>query len=143
MIGKFFQTTPPRSSAGLLSKPHGEVDRPTNTKNGTSLRKIIPSSRIGPINEINRFSKEGSAGFGVEVPNTSNPELLICVIVCTEVQNCRQIAAINTVILTEKSSNETSEGSGKVGAQNVSLKAKGNLEHEQLPLQDIIWSVVQ
>ena len=90
------------------------------------------------------FSKEGSAGFGVEVPNTSNPEILICVNACTEeVQNCRQIAAINTVILTEKSSNETSEGSGKVGAQNVSLKAKGNVEHEQLPIQNIIWSIVQ
>ena len=73
---------------------------------------------------------------GVKVQSTSNPEIFIWVNTSTEeVQNCRQIAAMNTVILTENQSNETSEGTGKFVAQHVTLKAKGNLVHVQQPIQ--------
>ena len=66
--------------------------------------------------------------------------MLFWVNACTgEVRNCRQIAAMCTVFLPENQSNETSEGSGKPVAQNVTLMAKGNLEHEQPPIQGISW----
>ena len=140
---EFLQTRPPRNSAGLLSIPCGEADSPTSVEGGRILQRTNPRSRIGPIKEIHVFNKEGSSGTDVKVPSTSNPELLIWVNVCTEeVHNCRQIAAIKTVILTENQSNETSEGSGKLVAQNVKLIAKGNLEHEQPPIQGRSWSVV-
>ena len=72
------------------------------------------------------FNKEGSAGLDVKVPSTSQPVILVWVNARTEeVQNCRQIAATNTVILRENQSNETSEGSGEPVAQNVTLTAKG------------------
>ena len=96
-----------------------------------------------PIKERHIFNKEGSACIDVKVPSTSDPEILIWVDARTEeFQNCRQIAAINTVILTEHQSNQTSQGSGKPVAQNVTLKAKGNFEHEQPPIQGRSWSIV-
>ena len=58
--------------------------------------------------ELNMFNKEGSAGIDVKVPSTDNPEKVIWVIACTEeVQCCRQIAAINTVMVMENQNNET------------------------------------
>ena len=74
------------------------------------------------------FNKEGSAGIDVKVPSTSNREKLIWEHPRTEeVQKCRQIAAISTVILMEKKlCNETSEGSGKLVAQNVTWIAYGD-----------------
>ena len=88
------------------------------------------------------LNKEGSAGIDVKVPSTSNLEILTWVNACTEeVQHCRQIAAIKTVILTENQSHETLEGSGKLVAHNVKLKAKGILEHEQPPIQGRSWSI--
>ena len=79
----------------------------------------------------------------MKVPNTSNHEILMWVNAGTEeLQNCRQIAAVNTVILTENRNNETSEGSGEHEAQGVTLIAKGAIEQEHLPIQERSWSVV-
>ena len=48
------------------------------------------------------FSTEGSSDIDVKVPSTSNCEILIWVHARTEeVQHCRQIVAINTVIVIE------------------------------------------
>ena len=103
----------------------------------------IPGSITGAIEEIFMFNKEGSSGIDVKVPSTYDHEILTWVNACTEeVQTCLQIAAINTVILTENHSNETSEGSGEPAAQKVTLKAKGNFEHEQPPNQGTVWSIV-
>ena len=86
------------------------------------------------------FNKAGSGGIDGKVPSTSNPEILTWVNLRTEeVQNCRQIAAINTVILSENQSNETSQGLGKLA---VKVTAKGILEHEQPPIQGRSWSIV-
>ena len=140
---EFLQTRALRNSAGLLVIPCGEADRPTSVEGGRILQRTNPGSRIGPIKETRVFNKEGSAGIDVKVESISNPEILIWVNACTEeVQNCREIAAIKTLILTENRSNETSEGSGKLVAQNVKLQAKGNLEHEQPPIQGRSWSMV-
>ena len=58
------------------------------------------------------FNKERNVGIDVKVPSTIDHEMLLWVNTCTEeVQNCRQIAAINAGI------------------------AQGNLEHEQQPIQ--------
>ena len=59
-----------------------------------------------------------------------------------QVQNCNQIAAINTVSLVENQNNETSEGSGEPAAHGVTLIAKGDLEQEHLPSQERSWSIV-
>ena len=76
------------------------------------------------------------------VSSTSNPQILVWLNACTEeVQNCRQIAAIGTVIQTDYQYKETSEGSGEPVAQGVTL-TKGNLEHENLPLQGRSRSIV-
>ena len=49
----------------------------------------------------------------MKVPSTSGPEILIWANARTEeVENCRQIAAVNTVILKEHQNNETSGSSG-------------------------------
>ena len=59
-------------------------------------------------NQRNVFNKEGSSSIDVEVPSTNDPEMLVWVSSFTdEVQNGRQIAAINTVILKGNQSNET------------------------------------
>ena len=106
--------------------PCGEADRPTSVEGGRILQRTSPRSRIGPIKEIHVFNKEGSSGTDVKVPSISNPEILIWVNVCTEeVHNCRQIAAIKTLILTENQSTETSGGSGKLVAQNVKVDSEG------------------
>ena len=130
---------------GLHSIPCGEADRPTSVEGGGILQGIFSGSRMRPIKEIHIFNKEGSECIDLKVPSTSDPEILIWVDARTEeVQNCRQIAAIKTVILTEHQSNQTSEGSGKLVAQSVKLKAKGNLEHEheQQPIPGRSWSAV-
>ena len=78
------------------------------------------------------FNREGSAGNDVQVPRTSDPEILIWVNACSEeAQTCRQIEAINPVTLTENQSNETSEGSGQPVTQDVTLTARENFEHER------------
>ena len=53
-----------------------------------------------------------------------------------------QIAAINTVILIENKNNERSESPGEPVAKEITLIAKGDLEQEQLPIQDKSWSFV-
>ena len=78
----------------------------------------------------------------MKVPSTNNSELSVWVHSCTdEVQNCRQIAATNTVILKEYQNDETSESSGKRAAKGVTFKAKGDLEQEHQPIHNIIWSI--
>ena len=78
----------------------------------------------------------------MKVPSASTPEILIWVSACTEeVQKCRQIAAINTVILTDNQNDETSEGSGEPVSQGVTLIAKEDLEQEHLPIQGTNWSI--
>ena len=125
-IGELLQTRPARNSAGLLSIPCVEVDRPTSVEGGQLLRRIRSKSTIGPIKEINVFNKEGSAGTDVRVPSTSNPEILTWFNACTEeVQNCRQIAAISRVILTGNQSNETSKGSGKPCSTECHIDSQG------------------
>ena len=114
-ISEFLQVRPARDSAGLLSISCGEADRPTCVGGGQVLRRIILGSRLGPVKERNIFKQEGSSGIDVKVPSTNDPEISIWVHACTdEVQNCRQIAAIKTIILTENPSNETSEASGNL-----------------------------
>ena len=76
---KFLQTRPPRNSAGLLSIPCGEADRPTSVEGGRRLQRTHPGSRSGPIKEMHVFNKEGSCGTDVKVPSTSNRESLIWV----------------------------------------------------------------
>ena len=95
------------------------------------------------MKEIHICNKEGSAGTDGKVPTKSKPEILTWVHARTEeVQNSHQIAAINTVILTENLSNETSEGSGKPVAKNGTLIVKGHLEYEHPPIQGRSWSLV-
>ena len=125
-IGEFLQPKPARNSAGMLSTPCGDFDRPTSVEGGQLLRRICPRSRSGPINEIIVFNKEGSEGINVKVQSTSNPEILIWFNACTEeVQNCRQIAAISWVVLTENQSNETSKGSGKPCSTECHIDSQG------------------
>ena len=120
----------------MLSIPCGEADKPTCVEGGQLLRRIIHGTRIGPIKELNIFNKKRNVGIDLKVPSTSDPELLIWVNSCTDdVQNCRRIAAVNTVILRENQNNEISEGSGEVVTQGVTLIAKGGPEHEHLPIQ--------
>ena len=77
------------------------------------FEESFPEAEVG--RSKNFFNKEGSVGIDVKVPRTSNLERLISVNACAEeVQNCRQITAINTVILTERQSNETSEAQGNL-----------------------------
>ena len=47
----------------------------------------------------------------------------------TKFKSCRQIAAIQTVILTENQNSELSEGSGEDAAQGVTMIAKRDFEH--------------
>ena len=139
-IGDFFQTKLARNSAGVLSIPCWEADRPTGIERGRILRRIYPGSRIGPIKEINLFSKEWSSGIDVKVPSMSNSEILIWVNAwAEEVPHCRQIAAINAFILIENQNNEASE---ELVAKGVTLIAKGDLEQEHLPSLKSSWSIV-
>ena len=79
----------------------------------------------------------------MKVPGTENLEILVWVNACTnEVQHCRQIVAINTVILKENPDNETSTSSGKLAARDVAWEAKEDLEQEPQSLMKIIWSIV-
>ena len=69
--------------------------------------------------------------------------MLVWVSACTdEVQNSRQIAATNTVILRENPDNETPESSGQLAAKGVTLKAEGVFEQEPQPFHKRTWSVV-
>ena len=61
-IGELHQTRPARNSAGMLSIPCGEVDRPTSVEGGQLLRRISPRSRIGPIKERNIFQRRRKRG---------------------------------------------------------------------------------
>ena len=141
-IGEFLQTRPARNSAGMLSILCGEANKPISVEGGQKLRRISPAIRIGPIKKY-IFKQEGSAGINVKVPSTSKPEKLMKVNACTdEVQNGRQIAAINTVTLTENANNETVEGPGKPAAAGGTLIAKGDFQQEHLPIQRSTWSVV-
>ena len=106
----------------------GEVERPTSSKGGRLLRRVSLRSRVGPIAEIDIFATKGCSGIDVQVPSTANPELLVWTNACTdEVQNCRQIAATNTVIPKENPKNVTSESTGQPAARDVTLKARETL----------------
>ena len=116
---------------------HTLTNRPV-LKVDNYFEESVPEAELGRSNK-----QEGSAGTDVKVPSTSNFEILIWVNAFTdEVQHCRQIAAINTVILTENQNNETSEGPGEPVAPSVTLIAKGDLEQEHLPTQRQTWSIV-
>ena len=79
----------------------------------------------------------------MKVPSTENPVKLVWVNACTnEVQSCRQLAAINIVVLKENPDTEASARPGQLVAGNVTLEAKGDLEQEPQPLQRRIWSIV-
>ena len=121
-ILEFLQTRPPRNSAGLLSIPCGEADRPVRVEGGRILQRINPSSRIVPIKERHIFNKEGSAGLGIDVKvsSTSNLEILIW-------GNARTEEVQIVFIPTEHQSSETSEGSGELVAQNVKLIKRESL----------------
>ena len=128
-----------RNSSWKLWVPCG---RPTSVNGGRVLRRIGPGCRIGQSKKL-FFDMERCLGMDVKVPSTGNPETLVWVNACTdEVQNCRQIAAINTVIPTENKNGETSEDSREPVAQIVTLIAKGKIEHEQPPIHGRSWSVV-
>ena len=69
--------------------------------------------------------------------------MLVWVNACTnEVQNCRQIASIRTVILKGIPDSDSSASSGQHVAGNVTVKAKGDLAQELQPLKIRIWSVI-
>ena len=90
------------------------------------------------------FNKEGSAGIDVKVPSTNDREKLIWEHARTEeVQKCRQIAAISTVILMEKNyAMRRPKAQGNLWHRTSQWTANGNLEHEQPPIQGSIWSIV-
>ena len=78
----------------------------------------------------------------MKVPSTNDPEMLVWVSAFTdEVQNGRQIAAINTVILKGNQSNETPDSTGEPAAKGVTLNAKGDLEQDFLPVHERTWSM--
>ena len=134
-IGQYLQTRPAGNCSGMFCTPCGEVVRPTNSTNGRLLRRKIPRSKIRPIEEMTIFDTEGCSGIDVKVPSTENPEMLVWASACTnEVQNCRQIASTNTVVLTENPHNETPE-TGQLVAKGVTWKAEGDLELEPQPFQ--------
>ena len=113
-IGEFIQTRPARNSDGELSIPSGEAARPTSVEGGQVLRRIGLGSRIGPIEDISIFHKEGTLSIDVKVPSTSDREIPVWVNACTdEIQNCRQIAATDTVILIDDQINEASASCSK------------------------------
>ena len=127
----------------MLSSPCGEAERPTSVVGGKLRRRISPTSRIGPIKEIYIFNKEGSSGIDVKLPSAKHPEMLVWVSTLTdEVENCRQIAAISIVILKENQSNEKPDSTGEPATKGVTLKAKGDLEQEHLPIHERTWSGV-
>ena len=89
------------------------------------------------------FHDEGSSDIDFKVPSTSNLEISVWVNVCRDaMQNCRQIAATNTVILIDDQVNEASACSGKHAARDVTLTAKRNLEQGHLPIPEGSWSIV-
>ena len=55
----------------------------------------------------------------------------------TKFKSCRQIAAIQTVILTENQNSESSEGSGEDAAQGVTMIAKRDFEQVHLPIEGL------
>ena len=78
-----------------------------------------------------------------EILSNKAPAMLFWVNTCKdEVQNCRQIAAINTVILRDDQINEAPEISWEPAAKGVTLTAKRNLEQEHLPVHERMWSIV-
>ena len=102
-----------------------------------------PASKNGLIQELSVNDRRGCSGIDVKVPGTENLEILVWVNACTnEIQHCRQIVAINTVILKENPDNETSTSSGKLAARDVAWEAKEDLEQEPQSLMKIIWSIV-
>ena len=126
--------SPARNSSGKFCTPCGEVDRPTNSKDGRLLQRISPWGRTRPIWNKNILDTEGCSGIDANVPSTENPNMLLWVNACTdEVRNCRQMAVTNTIILNENPGKETSESSGQASAKGVTLKAEGDSEQETQP----------
>ena len=122
----------------------GEVDRRTNSGGRCILRRIRRWKQNWASQRNMFFDTERCSGFDVIVPSTENPpEKFVWVSACTnEVQNCRQIAAINTIILRENPDNEAPASSGQLAARNATVKAKKDLEQEFQPLKIRAWSVV-
>ena len=119
----------------LTDQPVLKVDK--------SSEETVQEPELGRPMEKLFFSKDGSSGIDVNVQSTSKPEMLVRVNACTdEVQNCRQVAETNTVILIESQNNETSESSGEHEAKSVTLTAKEDLEQEHLPIHERRWSFV-
>ena len=79
----------------------------------------------------------------VTVQSTSNLEMVVGVKACTdEVQNCRQIAAINSVMLIENQKQWDIRELREPCSKGVTLTAKGDFEQEHLPIQQRSWSIV-
>ena len=72
------------------------------------------------------FDKERCSGIDVKVPSAESLRCWFCV----------------TVIPKDYQNNETSESSGKPAARGVTLRAKGDLEQEHLPIHERSWSIV-
>ena len=111
-IGQFFltslQETVLECSAHfaemLTDEPAPQVD--------DYFEESVLEAKLGRSKRIDIFHNEGCWDIDVKVPNTSNSEILVWVSAGTdEIQNCRQIAAINKVILKENQKNETPESS--------------------------------
>ena len=70
-------------------------------------------NKFWPIKEAEHVIQVGCSGLDVKVPSTSDPGMLVCVNACRDdVQNCRQIAAIKTVILIGNENNGHSKSQG-------------------------------
>ena len=76
----------------------------------------------------------GCSGIDVKVPSTENAANLVWVTArADQVQNCRQIAATDSVTLKEDEIHKTSESSVQPAAQGFTFEAKGDLEQEPQP----------
>ena len=77
-----------------------------------------------------------------KVPSTFNFEISVWVNACRDaMQNCRRIAATNTVILMDDQVNEASASSGKHAARDVTLTAKGNFVQGHMAIPEGSWSI--
>ena len=64
MIGESLQTRP---------FPSREFEEPTSEKVGFLVRRIIPSAKAGPAEDVKVFDIERHVGIDVKVPSTANP----------------------------------------------------------------------
>ena len=142
-IGEFFQTRFSRNSAGMLSIFCGWSWQTHQCWRWT----ISSKNQIWKQNWTDRwktsFPRWRKFWLDFKVPSTCNFEISVWVNACRDaMQNCRQIAATNTVILIDDQVNEASACSGKHAARDVTLTAKGNFEQGHLPIPEGSWSIV-